>query len=439
MPERNLKIAVIGAGAIGGVTGARMARAGLDVQIVAKHPEAAALGRRSGVPPLRHRRRQFHPGACRADRPPSSRDRWTWPSWLPRPPRPPAAAQSLLPLLQADATVVSLQNGICEQALAEVVGEARIVGCVVAWGATFHGPGRMEVTSEGEFVIGRMDGAVDARLETVAEMLSAAAPTRISTNILGELYSKLIVNSCINSLGVIAGVPLGQLLAVGRIREVFMAIMAEAVAVADAMGLDVPPGGGGKLDYRRFLSDKGPLGRLRRHLVIRIIGFKYRRIRSSSLQSLERGRRNRGRFSQRLHLRPGPPPRRADPCQRRGGGHDPRHRGGPAPHRHGQHGSPGRRSRLNPNAKTGPRAKSAPAALFPPNAPDDLFPTRASLPSTTARVDILRHRGYVSFRFFVRHALDEKDIRYESFQSLAGSYRWRGFVFSLITTFSIVN
>jgi 2-dehydropantoate 2-reductase len=81
----------------------------------------------------------------------------------------------------------------------------------------------MEVTSEGEFVVGRLDGSTDARLEAVRDMLNAAASTRISTNIMGELYSKLIVNSCINSLGVIAGVPLGQLLAVKKIREVFIA------------------------------------------------------------------------------------------------------------------------------------------------------------------------------------------------------------------------
>jgi 2-dehydropantoate 2-reductase len=202
-----------------------------------------------------------------------------------------AAARELVSHLKPASQVVSLQNGICEEVLAEVVGAGRIVGCVVGWGATLKGPGRMEVTSEGEFVVGRLDGSTDIRLEAVREMLAAAAPTRISANIIGELYSKLIVNSCINSLGVIAGLPLGRLLSVRKIREVFVAIMTEAVAVADAMGLTVPPGGNGKLDYHHFLANPGFWGDLRRHLMIRLIGFKYRRIRSSSLQSLERGRK----------------------------------------------------------------------------------------------------------------------------------------------------
>ena len=290
MPNRNLKIALVGAGAIGGVTAAKMTRAGWAVQIVSNRPEAVALAQNPGfhlfgVGGEAHIPVRVVKSAAELDGPLDVAFVAT------KAAEAPAAAESLLPLLKPDAALVSLQNGICEEALAEVVGPERVVGCVVGWGATFHGPGRMEVTSEGEFVVGRLDGSTDARLEAVRDMLNAVAPTRISTNIMGELYSKLIVNSCINSLGVIAGVPLGQLLAVKKIREVFIAIMTEAVAVADAMGLTVPPGGGGKLDYHRFLAQTGWPGNLRRHLMIRLIGFKYRRIRSSSLQSLERGRK----------------------------------------------------------------------------------------------------------------------------------------------------
>ncbi len=57
------------------------------------------------------------------------------------------------------------------------------------------------------------------------------------------------------------------------------------------MGIKVEPAGGGKLDYYRFLDGSSFTSNLKRNLLIRIIGFKYRRIRSSSLQSLERGRR----------------------------------------------------------------------------------------------------------------------------------------------------
>jgi 2-dehydropantoate 2-reductase len=288
LPDEILKIAVIGAGAIGGVTGARMTKAGWNVDIVCKHDAAVRAGidgfRIFGVGgedivPVR----AVKTVADLPDRPDvvllatKANDAV-------------AAAEAVKPQLQSDSAVVSLQNGICEDAIAQVVGPEKTVGCVVAWGATLHEPGKMEVTSEGEFVVGKLDGSTDPRLHLVRKMLSAAAPARISDNIYGELFSKLIVNACINSLGAIAGVPLGRLLASKLARDLIIGVMAEAMNVAHAAGISVPPGAGGKLDYDRFLAGSGAVSTLRRHLMLRMIGFKYRRIRSSSLQSLERGR-----------------------------------------------------------------------------------------------------------------------------------------------------
>jgi 2-dehydropantoate 2-reductase len=121
--------------------------------------------------------------------------------------------------------------------------------------------------------------------------LNSVNPTRISDNILGELYAKLIINACINTLGVIGGVRLGALLTNKTARQICIKLMREALAVAEAMGIRVAPAGGGKLDYYTFLAGRGAFSEIKRHLVIRMIGHKYRRIKSSSLQSLERGRR----------------------------------------------------------------------------------------------------------------------------------------------------
>ncbi len=289
MPDPDLTIVVVGAGAIGGVTGARMTKAGWNVTIVCKHGAAVEKGRGEGF-------HIFGPGG--QERVPVQAvkeiaDLKESPDVVflaTKANDALAAASELAPLLGTDTLLVSLQNGICEDALARMVGTERIVGCVVAWGATFRGPGELEVTSTGEFVVGRLDGRRDPQLETIREMLSSTAPTRISDNIYGELYSKLIINACINSLGAIAGVPLGRLLALKRARDLIIGVMTEAMDVAHAAGISVPPGAGGKLDYDRFLAGSTAVSTLRRHLMLRMIGLKYRRIRSSSLQSLERGR-----------------------------------------------------------------------------------------------------------------------------------------------------
>ena len=72
-------------------------------------------------------------------------------------------------------------------------------------------------------------------------------------------------------------------------RNIFISIMREAIAVADAMHLDVEPYGG-KIDYYSLIRGNSLFARFKRHLIIRIIGFKYRRLKSSSLQSLLRGK-----------------------------------------------------------------------------------------------------------------------------------------------------
>jgi 2-dehydropantoate 2-reductase len=289
MTQNNIKMAVIGAGAIGGVTAAFIKKAGWDPILVCKHADTLAQVNAPGLQvvglkgdhtvPLNAVQTisQLPAGLDIVFHATKANDCV-------------AAAEELLPLLKPQSMVVSLQNGISEDALADVLGRERVIGCVVGWGATHIGSGKLEVTSEGEFVLGNIDHQPDDRLETVRLMLAAVQPTRISNNIMGELYSKLMINACINSLGAIAGVPLGELLAVRKIRTIFITLMQEALAVANAMDLRVAPAAGGKLDYYQLLAGSGVLKQLKRHLVIRMIGFKYRRVRSSSLQSLERGR-----------------------------------------------------------------------------------------------------------------------------------------------------
>jgi 2-dehydropantoate 2-reductase len=101
----------------------------------------------------------------------------------------------------------------------------------------------------------------------------------------------MIINSCISSLGAMCGLYLGDMLKIKNVRKIFIEIIREAVAVADAAKIKIEVFGG-KLDFRKFLDGSGPLDNIRRHLMIRIIGFRYRRLKSSSLQSIIRGGRS---------------------------------------------------------------------------------------------------------------------------------------------------
>jgi 2-dehydropantoate 2-reductase len=65
-------------------------------------------------------------------------------------------------------------------------------------------------------------------LPFIQEILSTVVPVEISKNITGYLYSKLIINSCINSLGAMCGLTLGEMLSVKKIRKIFIDIMKDS-------------------------------------------------------------------------------------------------------------------------------------------------------------------------------------------------------------------
>ena len=283
-----IPICVIGAGAIGGVTASFLAKAGWPVTLVTKHDEVTALANADGLKITGVR-------GAETVRVPAVTDiedvTGTYRLCLiaTKAYDLQDCARRVLPRLAEDALVVSMQNGICTDALAGVVGARRTVGCVIGFGATLHAPGAMEMTSTGEFVIGMPDRSLPPLLETLREALEAVAPTRVSDDIYAELYSKLIVNACITALGAVCGLRLGEMMRRSDARRIFLGIIDEGVQVANAMKLVIPPYGG-KLDYHRLMSGRGPADHLRRHLTIRVVGLKYRRLKSSSLQSLERGR-----------------------------------------------------------------------------------------------------------------------------------------------------
>ena len=284
--NKKLKIAVVGAGAIGGICAGLIKKAGYDVTVVVRREAHARqimergihitgiageftvkMDALAGVENLAPDRDLLLLGVKAT----ALED----------------VVQKLRSRLSPSAMVVSLQNGFCEQALADVLGRDRVIGCVTGWGATLHSDCDLEMTSTGDFIVGNIDGNKDPRLEKVQAILNRVLPCQISNNIGGSLYSKLIINSCITSVGAVCGLYLGQMLAQKKVRLVFLRIMEEAMAVALAMDIKVEIFAG-KLNYYTFLEESGMISALKRHLFLRVLGFKYRRLKSSMLQSLER-------------------------------------------------------------------------------------------------------------------------------------------------------
>ncbi len=281
-------ILVIGAGAIGGITAARLAQKNIDVDLLVKYPDLKKLAKTRGLRVTGH-----HGNFTRKVNAylPSDLLSETFDIVLiaTKANDMREAAMHILPFLEKDSLVVSMQNGICEDELANIVGTHRTVGCIVGWGATMIEPGNYDMTSGGINVVGSLNGISAERITKLKKILNHLAPTYISNNIYGDLYSKLIINSCISALGAISGLTLGQMLKRKKLRKMFYQILEEAVEVANAMEIKIEPYAN-TIDYYKFL-DPGLVASARRQLIVTLMGFKYRRLKSSSLQSIERGKK----------------------------------------------------------------------------------------------------------------------------------------------------
>lgn len=199
------------------------------------------------------------------------------------------AARRTCAHLAPEGYLVTFQNGIVEDAVGEIVGRERVVAGIVGWGGTMHAPGCYERTSGGKTLIGELDGHTSLRVERLATILLATGPVEISGNIRGALWSKLAINCTITTLGAITGDTLGEMLEDRRLRRVFLRTYAEVIDTAEAAGIELER----IAAHPKLLYLPRGAGRLRRSvkdLLVRAVARKYGRIRSSMLQSLERGR-----------------------------------------------------------------------------------------------------------------------------------------------------
>jgi 2-dehydropantoate 2-reductase len=291
------RIVVMGAGGIGGIVAATLTEVGAAVTAVSTNPAIRAAVDQSGYRVLDDGEQRIVPGRGRgqggiAPAPEGSYDLCILAT---QPPNAEEAALTALRHLADDGQVVVLQNGLCEDRIAALVGAERVIGGIVAWGASMPEPGRYERTAHGGFALGRLSGEIDDDLRRVGELLEAIGPVSLTRNLRGARWSKLALNCAVSALGTIAGDRLGPLVRVRRYRRLALEIMTEAVAVAKAEGVALEKVAGTlDLDWVALSeADKAASASVSltaKHMLLLAVGLRYRRMRSSMLAAIERKR-----------------------------------------------------------------------------------------------------------------------------------------------------
>jgi len=287
-----MRFLVMGCGGIGGIVAAHLFEAGLDTVAVTTNAQIAGATRANGFQLLGDGGARVVAGEATVELPVGLFD---FVLLATQPPEVESAARAALPLLAPNGAIVCFQNGLCEERVAKIVGIDRTIGAVVAWGGSMPEPGVYERTASGGFTIGRLDGTKDERLSALSQALEPVGPVEITGNLTGKRWSKLAINCAITSLGAIGGDRLGALLQHRFVRRLALEIMTEAVRVAqrEAVRLDKVSGTFdlewmALTDSDRIASGSSSL--VAKHALLMAVGFRYRRMRSSMLGAIERGR-----------------------------------------------------------------------------------------------------------------------------------------------------
>lgn len=200
--------------------------------------------------------------------------------------------RSLIPFMQNDCIVCTLQNGLPELSVANAIGEDRVMGCSVAWGATLQSPGVSELTSEADsmtFGLGRMNGKKDEKLLEVKKLLEMMCPVEIEDNFMGVRWSKLLINSAFSGMSAVLGCTFGDVAEDKRSRLCALNIIKECIDVATAAGIKIEPVQG--KDIVNLLYYKSTFKKKISFAVLPLAIKKHRLLKASMLQDLEKGKK----------------------------------------------------------------------------------------------------------------------------------------------------
>lgn len=228
-----MKIAVMGAGAVGCYYGGMLARAGYEVVLIGRpaHVEAmhrnglkletttfsAELSVTAGIDPALIKGAQMVLFCVKSTDTES-------------------AAMLMAPFLESNTLVLSMQNGVDNAERLQTLLHREIMPVAVYVAAEMAGPGHVRHHGRGELVIGPADRAG----EVVDLFATASVPVRVSENVMGDLWAKLVINCAYNALSAIAQRPYGELVQTVGVDEVMRDVLAECHAVAAADGISIP-------------------------------------------------------------------------------------------------------------------------------------------------------------------------------------------------------
>ena len=193
--------------------------------------------------------------------------------------------------LATDGVLVTFQNGLPEMLIADILGEDRVLGCTVAWGATLQGPGVCELTSEPDalsFSLGSISANRSKHFDHVKEVLEHMGTVEVEENFIGTRWSKLLINAAFSGMSAVLGCTFGEAAGPKESRKVVQALIKECIDVCSAGKIRIEPVQG--KDIVKLLDYTNAIKKAFSFMIIPIAIRKHAKLKASMLQDIEKGK-----------------------------------------------------------------------------------------------------------------------------------------------------
>ncbi|HCS36031.1 MAG: 2-dehydropantoate 2-reductase [Spirochaetae bacterium HGW-Spirochaetae-4] len=283
-----MRIAIYGAGSLGTILGAYIAKAGLDVELISRNAAHVEALQTKGA------RIVGTHDMCvevKAYLPQQMHGTYDVILLLTKQLENASVVASLKPFLASDGVLCTMQNGLPEPEIVGILGVDHTMGCAVGWGATLLEPGVAELTSAADtlvFNLGIPDGGDTAKLDVVASILRTMGTVVVERNFMGARWSKLLVNASFSGMATALGCTFGDVSTDRRARRLAQLIIKECIDTAHALGVEIEPIQG--KDIVRLFDYHNPFKQWISFILIPFAMKKHAKLKPSMLQDIEKGK-----------------------------------------------------------------------------------------------------------------------------------------------------
>ncbi|MDY0287276.1 MAG: 2-dehydropantoate 2-reductase [Sphaerochaeta sp.] len=284
-----MRIAIYGAGSLGTILGAYLTKGGVEADLITRNKEHIAALQANGAKVVG--KAEFTV-PVKALLPSEMTGKYDIIFLLTKQLENNSVATFLKQYLAAKGMLCTMQNGLPEPDLIEILGKGRVCGCTIGWGATRQGPGISELTSEKDsltFSLGMIEDPDKKGLEEIATILRNMGTVEIDSNFLGARWSKLLINTAFSGMGTVVGSTYGDVVDNKRARSLALKIMKECIDTTQALGVTIEPIQG--KDIVKLFNYSGPIKRWISFHLIPLAMKKHRTIKASMLQDIEKGKK----------------------------------------------------------------------------------------------------------------------------------------------------